>query len=671
MGVSQQNCSVYSPASPTFPGNGGFSTFADPGLELEIVRVAYEDGDTVAIPGGSVGVVLKARYGTKGDMKNVTDLVHGEVSCGGISLQVNTERIAPEMTLRRAALRTLTIVYSTLQCAAVVVHCADPTLSGRYPPSGRFNDRRLYTNPSGCTVYWAAGRWQIANPQRRVVALSPEMGIFLCLSPASVPEWESSRIDKDLVFSVSALIDPDEVRAQHQRESEGQQSGVSAQRACMLRMSHPRIQKEKFSYESKLAQSKEQVKVQTMATMFPTLKNCALQTAPQDLHHAHASPLTHTQTIAPPNPPDDWAQMIRTGNTDGITWLYAPVDFAEKQGGTISASLVRSAWDKATRIVTKLLSSCGVQPVVRAGEADGGRPTSRREVKGMIRSKAQYGLLIDIITTRRCVYTGEPHSIANQLYRYVAQKYPIMVKFTFIGITDNASKRVARDMFFKGNLAAELAGQGSVGRPMRSNANMNPLDAVDNEHQYLTNPNSDYEQEYYRGLGEERQILRERIRKQRYVRTKFVPDPPPNWLVTLEEQKRKRAMPTTPDAGSADEPSTEDDVVTDHDPVASPQVVQEDCLEVEGIFDPKRSRMHGTGMEAPIMSLIAKSRRLTKHERHSSVKRMIADSQKLFEWPRQTFVRVSERAKVYERYPIAIPATKSIVPDATPMQAEE
>ena len=169
----------------------------------------------------------------------------------------------------------------------------------------------------------------------------------------------------------------------------------------------------------------------------------------------------------------------------------------------------------------KMLLSRGVKPVVRKG--DSGEPTTRSDVKSMLQSKQKYALLVDLVTTRRYIYTGNPHTMSNRLYRFIEERYPVMVKFSFIGITDNTSKRVARDMFFKGILPIEHGGSG------KSSGIPHSFEGVDNEHQYAANPHTFWERDYIVAQGEEKRKLRERVRVERYVTGKYTPPAAPVW----------------------------------------------------------------------------------------------------------------------------------------------
>jgi hypothetical protein len=70
---------------------------------------------------------------------------------------------------------------------------------------------------------------------------------------------------------------------------------------------------------------------------------------------------------------------------------------------------------------------------------------------------------------------------ATELYRFMADRYPA-VKFTFIGITDNGSKRVARDIFCKDKVlnSTEEAYEKYI---MKSS-----MDVVDDNHLFVVYP---------------------------------------------------------------------------------------------------------------------------------------------------------------------------------------
>eukprot|EP00669_Euglena_mutabilis_P001521 TRINITY_DN11956_c0_g1_i1.p3 TRINITY_DN11956_c0_g1~~TRINITY_DN11956_c0_g1_i1.p3 ORF type:complete len:150 (+),score=33.14 TRINITY_DN11956_c0_g1_i1:266-715(+) len=60
---------------------------------------------------------------------------------------------------------------------------------------------------------------------------------------------------------------------------------------------------------------------------------------------------------------------------------------------------------------------------------------------------AKGSVLFDIISTRKHIATQIPHRLGAALYRYVEDTYFDDVSTTFVGLTDNTARRVARDVF--------------------------------------------------------------------------------------------------------------------------------------------------------------------------------------------------------------------------------
>ena len=73
--------------------------------------------------------------------------------------------------------------------------------------------------------------------------------------------------------------------------------------------------------------------------------------------------------------------------------------------------------------------------------------THREDVRRMVRDVERFGVLIDLIATKRNILSGVPHQLANQMYLFLEERYPVSVKFAFVGITDNATKLVAKSLF--------------------------------------------------------------------------------------------------------------------------------------------------------------------------------------------------------------------------------
>jgi len=108
----------------------------------------------------------------------------------------------------------------------------------------------------------------------------------------------------------------------------------------------------------------------------------------------------------PTAPPEDLTSFY---------WLYGSVDFKMEES---EAAARRNAIRQIDRLVAKL------------------RTTG-----------AKGSVLFDIISTRKHIATQVPHRLGAALYRYVEDTYFDDVSTTFVGLTDNTARRVARDVF--------------------------------------------------------------------------------------------------------------------------------------------------------------------------------------------------------------------------------
>jgi len=54
-------------------------------------------------------------------------------------------------------------------------------------------------------------------------------------------------------------------------------------------------------------------------------------------------------------------------------------------------------------------------------------------------------VIFDVVTTRRNLNHGE--AIGKAIYRFIDEYYDKDVAFSFVGLTDNTARRVARDIF--------------------------------------------------------------------------------------------------------------------------------------------------------------------------------------------------------------------------------
>eukprot|EP01065_Artemidia_motanka_P007322 TRINITY_DN13627_c0_g1_i1.p1 TRINITY_DN13627_c0_g1~~TRINITY_DN13627_c0_g1_i1.p1 ORF type:complete len:982 (+),score=261.70 TRINITY_DN13627_c0_g1_i1:55-3000(+) len=264
----------------------------------------------------------------------------------------------------------------------------------------------------------------------------------------------------------------------------------------------------------------------------------------------------------PPEPSGDmatrWLQMIRDGSPEqSIIWLYCSVDLRDTSKTKNADERLQKSGARCRRVLDKMFAARGHAPMVREwhSAADVTRaPTSRRDVRQLIRSGERYGVLMDILATRRYIWSGEPHKVAADVYAYLDEHYAVLVKFVLVGITDNASKRVARDMFCLDRLPPEQGGperfvtsalNKTTDRRKFKHAAPPPMDGIDNEHQYVVFPHSDWERCEIVKRGEKWRRDKEQQRHDRYFTPKWNSEqggaePPPHWLLALEEKRAEQ-----------------------------------------------------------------------------------------------------------------------------------
>eukprot|EP00995_Heteronema_vittatum_P007585 NODE_2735_length_748_cov_324.547926_g1920_i0.p1 GENE.NODE_2735_length_748_cov_324.547926_g1920_i0~~NODE_2735_length_748_cov_324.547926_g1920_i0.p1 ORF type:complete len:186 (+),score=95.52 NODE_2735_length_748_cov_324.547926_g1920_i0:32-559(+) len=97
-----------------------------------------------------------------------------------------------------------------------------------------------------------------------------------------------------------------------------------------------------------------------------------------------------------------------------------------------------------------------------------------RLVERLQKTDGKGSLLFDIIATRKHIASYVPHKLGRAIYKYVEEKYYADVTTTFVGLTDNTARRVARDVFCKN--CKELSRQ-KYG-----------FDIVDNVHMFVIYP---------------------------------------------------------------------------------------------------------------------------------------------------------------------------------------
>jgi hypothetical protein len=72
-----------------------------------------------------------------------------------------------------------------------------------------------------------------------------------------------------------------------------------------------------------------------------------------------------------------------------------------------------------------------------------------RLVEKLHKLDAKGCLLFDIIATRKHIASYVPHKLGRAIYKYVEDNYFSEITTTFVGLTDNTARRVARDIFCK------------------------------------------------------------------------------------------------------------------------------------------------------------------------------------------------------------------------------
>eukprot|EP00996_Jenningsia_fusiforme_P007170 NODE_952_length_1801_cov_30.266553_g839_i0.p1 GENE.NODE_952_length_1801_cov_30.266553_g839_i0~~NODE_952_length_1801_cov_30.266553_g839_i0.p1 ORF type:complete len:497 (-),score=74.84 NODE_952_length_1801_cov_30.266553_g839_i0:177-1667(-) len=210
-----------------------------------------------------------------------------------------------------------------------------------------------------------------------------------------------------------------------------------------------------------------------------------------------------------------------------VTWLYASMHLAKEEvnidnpmANSSKAPIADSGpYRKAIKLIDRLMKQSGIEP------------TEDKKLKAQLRINGKHGLLFDIITTRRVILSGEPHKVGTELYRYMTRKYHA-VKFAFVGITDNGSKRVARDIFCKDKIHSDEAYDKYITK--------STFHSVDNNHMYVVFPENDPYIDEIIAAGIQRVREEEETRRARYFTPKYVaPQPPPFIQKGIEKQKQR------------------------------------------------------------------------------------------------------------------------------------
>lgn len=208
--------------------------------------------------------------------------------------------------------------------------------------------------------------------------------------------------------------------------------------------------------------------------------------------------------------PMDWRRLPIPDKRDSVEWLYAHTSMERMETADM-------AYNAASSAIQKMLSQRGIQPVTLN--------TTRAEVRSMIRSPKRYGVLVDIIATKRSLLSGAPHDAAMRLYEFVEETYPIYVIFMAVGITDNRTKCVARDVFNSDYV---------TGAPKKL-----PFGLLDGQHMMLVHPKGD-EGEAMKAHGDAEKARREEARRLRTCTPKYEPPPLPKWAEEARSRPQSR-----------------------------------------------------------------------------------------------------------------------------------
>lgn len=246
------------------------------------------------------------------------------------------------------------------------------------------------------------------------------------------------------------------------------------------RLSKPRRCAKKFIYESK---NRSDGSSAQMDDLFPT----------------HADVDEVASVAHETEYPEDW-RRLPTEHTHGkLKWLYECLKLDIE---TPLCKLQQTVY----ALIDKQIREHGVSPVDET--------LSRRDVRDMVRDGERFGVLVDIVATRKNILSGVPHDLAAYIYRFLEEEHPITVKFVFVGITDNATKLVAKDVF-----DARSGG----GAKKISFAD------IDGEHLHIAYPKQN-EADVMRQRGVAESKRREEERRIRTWTPKYVPPPEPEWM---------------------------------------------------------------------------------------------------------------------------------------------
>jgi hypothetical protein len=223
-----------------------------------------------------------------------------------------------------------------------------------------------------------------------------------------------------------------------------------------------------------------------------------------------ANEYERTVVSPPPNYPVDWRRLPGPTERENIEWIYAWTSMEREE-------TAETAFAAVSKSINKQLTAKGALPADDV-------LTNRKDVRSMIRSSKRFGVLVDIIATKRRLLSGEPHEASMQLYAYVEKRFPIQCVFMAVGITDNRAKRVARDV---------------VNSDYVPGTKKLPWSSLDGEHMMLVHPRGD-EGAHIRERGRQIMAAKAEARRIRTCTPKYVPPPKPAFVEASQSRPGSR-----------------------------------------------------------------------------------------------------------------------------------
>ena len=167
-------------------------------------------------------------------------------------------------------------------------------------------------------------------------------------------------------------------------------------------------------------------------------------------------------------------------------WLYGAFDYKIQCPADQARLMVGRIIDKLVERMKKLIEAYVTANAVQP--KDKGRRMSSacnppltykeaaKQQEDVIASTTAHKahLLFDIISTKKHIAAGLPYKLGEEIYQYVDATHGSTVVTTFVGLTDNTARRVARDIYF--TKSDELS------------KNHIPFTAIDREHLFIVFP---------------------------------------------------------------------------------------------------------------------------------------------------------------------------------------